>query len=197
MNGGSPRCYANAEERAAFLCELQKISKRESRGYLGVAPRGDPLFQEHITPAADGKGFEFRGIALSPTVQQAGPAGVTPSQLLAAAEGGYSPGSQRYRGSVMPTWHPNAMVPTPVRLPRFQHPIGKGFGTEVVGTNRKRLGERAGPLGETRSNIPLPRELKMCAVAYQEVLAPKMQKALPPEDAVGDWIVRMEAACDI
>ena len=89
------------------------------------------------------------------------------------------------------------MVPTPVRLPRFQHPIGKGVGTEVVGTNRKRLGERAGPLGETRSNIPLPRELKMCAVAYQEVLAPKMQKALPPEDAVGDWIVRMEAACDI
>ena len=146
MNGGSPRCYANAEERAAFLCELQKISKRESRGYVGVAPRGDPLFQDKICAAADGTGFEFRGIALSPTVQQAGPAGVTPSNLLAAAEGAYSAGSQTYRGSVMPTWHPNAMVPTPVRLPVFQHPIGKGYGSEPVGTNRKRLGERAGPL---------------------------------------------------
>ena len=111
MNGASPRCYANAEERAAFLRELQKISKRESRGYLGVAPRGDPLFAEEIERTADGTGFEFRGIALSPTVQQAGPASVTPSNLLAAAEGAYSPGSQTYRGSVMPTWHPNAMVP--------------------------------------------------------------------------------------
>ena len=61
-------------EPRSVLCELQKISKRESRGYLGVAPRGDPLFAEEIERTADGTGFEFRGIALSPTVQQAGPA---------------------------------------------------------------------------------------------------------------------------
>ena len=145
MNGASPRCYANAEERAAFLCQLQALAKREGRGYLASDRNGMPLFQEKIRARADGTGFEFQGMALSPTVQQAGG---TPSRLLSAAEGAHSAGSQTYRGFVMPTWHPNAMVPTPVR-PMFQHPHGEGFGTEEVGTNRKRLlvGNRTGPLG--------------------------------------------------
>ena len=148
MNCASPRCYANAEERAAFLCQLQALEKRENRGYLAADRNGMPLFQEEIRAVPGGTGFEWKGVALSPTVQQAGPAGVTPSNLLAAAEGAYSAGSQTYRGSAMPTWHPNAMVPTPVR-PMFQHPHGEGFGTEEVGTNRKRLlvGNRTGPLG--------------------------------------------------
>ena len=188
MNGGSPRCYANAEERAAFLCELQKISKRESRGYLGVAPRGDPLFAEEIQARADGTGFEFRGVALSPTVQQAGPAGVTPSNLLAAAGGAYSPESQTYRGSVVPTWHPN--VPstwTPVRLPMFQHPIGKGFSPEPVGTNRKRLGNRAGPpSSETDITPPLRVRKKTLEGSVDARFSANLS-----------WIEKMEAACRV
>jgi hypothetical protein len=109
MSQASPRCYANAEERAAFQTELQALAKRENRGYLAADRNGMPLFQEKIRARAYGTGFEFQGMALSPTVQQAGPAGVTPSQLLSAADGAYSAGSQTYRGSVMPTWHPNAM----------------------------------------------------------------------------------------
>ena len=106
-------------------------------------------------------------MALSPTVQQAGPAGVTPSNLLAAVEAANSPASQSYRGSCLPTWNPNAMVPTPVRLPMFQHPFGKGWGHELPGTNRKRLGDRAGPLGQTRS-MPVPPS----PVAYNDGLCP-------------------------
>ena len=154
-----------------------------------------PLFQEKIRARADGTGFEFQGMALSPTVQQAGPAGVTPSRLLSAAEGAYSAGSQTYRGSVMPTWHPNAMVPTPVRLPMFQHPHGEGFGTEEVGTNRKRLlvGNRTGPLGQTRS---------MPVVAYNDTACygpgPLRVRKKTLEGSVEcDWISKMKAACDV
>ena len=101
MSQACTRCYANPEERAAFLRELQALSKRENRGYLAADRNGMPLFQEKMRARADGTGFEFQGMALSPTVQQAGvqQAGVTPSQLLAAAEGAYSPGSQTYRAS--------------------------------------------------------------------------------------------------
>ena len=166
MSQACTRCYANPEERAAFLRELQALAKREKTWLPG---------QEKMRARADGTGFEFQGMALSPTVQQAGP-GVTPSQLLAAAEGAYSPRSQTYRGSVMPTWHPNAMLSTPVRLPMFQHPHGEGFGTEEVGTNRKRLGDRAGPLGQTRS-MPVPPS----PVAYND----------------GLYYVLLRFACDI
>ena len=48
-------------------------------------------------------GFEWKGVALSPTVQQAAPAELTPSNLLGAAEGAYSAGSQTYRGECMLT----------------------------------------------------------------------------------------------
>ena len=68
------------------------------------------------------------------------PGPVTTSRLLSAAEATYSPANQLYRGSCLPTWNPNEMVPTPVRLLMFQHPTGKGWGHEPVGTNRKRLG---------------------------------------------------------
>ena len=57
----------------------------------------------------------------------------------------YSTGSQTYHG-LSPTLV-MMRVPTPVRLPMFQHPIGKGWGSEPVGTNRVGLG----PLGQTRS----------------------------------------------
>ena len=106
--------------------------------------------------------------------QQAAPAELTPSNLLAAAEGAYSPASQTYRGDILATWHPSSMVPTPVRLPTFQHPIGKGWGSEPVGTNRKRLGNRAGPLGQTRSmpvRTSLQREVLGC-----EGLAPSAKE---------------------
>ena len=73
MSQASPRCYANAEERAAFQRELQALAKRENRGYLAAVRNGMPLFQEKIRARADGTGFEFQGMALSPTVQQAGP----------------------------------------------------------------------------------------------------------------------------
>ena len=49
MNGASPRCYANAEERAPFLCELQAIAKREGRGYLARDQNCMPLFQEEVS----------------------------------------------------------------------------------------------------------------------------------------------------
>ena len=136
MSQACTRCYANPEERAAFQRELQAlaIAKRENRGYLAADRDGMPLFQEKIRATADGTGFEFRGMALSPTVQQAGPAGVTPSQLLPAAEGAYSAGSpcgsqtSTYRGSVMPTWHPSAMPPTPVRPRCFNTLTVRGSG---------------------------------------------------------------------
>ena len=104
-----------------------------------------PLFQEEVSEVH----------TISPTVRRTVPAELTPSVLLAAAETAYSPASQTYRGSCLPTWNPNEMVPTPVRLPMFQHPTGKGWGHEPVGTNRKRLGDRAGPLGQTRL-MPVP-----------------------------------------
>ena len=66
------RCYANPEERAAFQRELQALAKRENRGYLAADRNGMPLFQEKIHARADGTGFGFQGMALSPTVQQAG-----------------------------------------------------------------------------------------------------------------------------
>ena len=69
MNGASPRCYANAEERAAFLCELQKLAKRENRGYLAADRNGMPLLQDEIRAVPGSTGFEFQGVALSPTVQ--------------------------------------------------------------------------------------------------------------------------------
>ena len=58
MNGASAtgRCYANAEERAAFLCQLQALAKREGRGYLASDRNGMPLFQEKIRARADGTG---------------------------------------------------------------------------------------------------------------------------------------------
>ena len=139
-----------------FLCQLQALAKREilNRDYLAANWNGMLLFQEEVraVPGA----FERKGMALSPTVQQAAPAELTPSNLLAVAEGAYSPASQTYRGDILATRHPSSMVPTPVRLPTFQHPIGKGWGSEPVGTNRKWLGNRVGPLGQTRS-MSVPR----------------------------------------
>ena len=85
-----------------------------------------PLFQEEIRAVPGG--FEWKDVALSPTVQHAAPAELTPSDILAAAEGAYSAGSQTYRGECLPTWNPNAMAPTPVRLPMYQHPIGREGG---------------------------------------------------------------------
>ena len=126
---------------------------------------------------------------------------MTPSQLLSAVEGAYSAGSQTYRGSVMPTWHPNAMLPTPVRLPMFQHLHGEGFGTEELGTNRKRLlvGNRTmtGPLGQTRS---------MPVVAYNDTACygpgPLRVRKEALEGSVDarffsilSWIEKMEGAC--
>ena len=194
MNGASPRCYASAEETAAFLYELQKLAKRENRGYLAADRNGMPLFTD-----SGSTGFEFQGVALSPTVQQAAPASLTPSNILAAAEGAFSPSSRTYRGSVMPTWHPSAMPPTPVRLPMFQHPIGKGWGSEPVGTNRKRLGNRAGPPGQTRS-MPVPPS----PVFYNDGLCPPplrvRKKTLEGSvdarfSANLSWIEEMEGAC--
>ena len=59
------------------------------------------------------------------------------------------------------------MLSMPVRLPMFQHPHGEGFGTEEMGTNKKRLEDRAGPLGQTRS-MPVPPS----PVAYSDELCP-------------------------
>ena len=44
MNGASPRCYANADERGAVLCESQAIAKREGRGYLACDRNGLSVF---------------------------------------------------------------------------------------------------------------------------------------------------------
>ena len=73
--------------------------------------------------------------------------------------------------------------------PVFQHPIGKGYGSEPVGTNRKRLGDRAGPLGQTRSNIPLS------PVAYNPLRV--RHKTLPADIKAGacDWLERVEPKC--
>ena len=92
MNGASPRCYANSEERAAFLCQLQALAKRKGGGYL-ASDRNGRLFQEKIRARADGTctGFERQGMALSPTVQQAGPAGSV-AAALTPASASLSPG---------------------------------------------------------------------------------------------------------
>ena len=93
------------------------------------------------------------------------------------------------------------MVPTPVRLPMFQHPHGEGFGTEEVGTNRKRLlvGNRTGPLGQTRS---------MPVVAYNDTACygpgPLRVRKKTLEGSVESrffsnlsWIEKMEGACRV
>ena len=189
--GRDPRIYGDEQKRMRFLAQLQRLNCRQNRGEQGnwrsaeVEPAGIlPVFQEEVSEVQ----------AISPTVRRTVPAEITPSNLLAAAEGAYSAGSQTYRG-LEPT-PVQTMPPTPVRLPMFQHPVGKGWGSEVVGTHRKRLrmGNRTGPCGETRSNIPLS------PVVYNPLRV--RQKTLTGSESVRDasgqqtWIERMEAACD-
>ena len=131
--GGAGDATTNAQKRSEFLARSGEV---KPAGIL-------PLFQEEVSEVQ----------AISPTVRRTMPAEMTPSLLLAAVEGAYSAESQTYRG-LSPT-PVTTMAPTPVHLPMFQHSIGKGWGSEPVGTNRKRLGDRAGPLGQTRS-MPVP-----------------------------------------
>ena len=184
------------EPRPSANCRpLQRERVVRSRGYLASDRDGMPLFQKKIRAVADG-GFEWRCMPLSPTVQQAGPAGLTPSRLLSAVEVAYSPASQAYRGLSAPTWHPvMTMAPMPVRLPMYQHSHGEGFGTKEVGTNRKHLlvGNRTGPLGETRSMIVSREEWH----ANVSVLPLRVRYKTLPADTESDWISKMEAACDV
>ena len=190
--GRDPRIYGDEQKRMQFLAQLQQLNCR----HPGQQRRGDwrsaevepagilPVFQEEVSEVQ----------AISPTVRRTVPAEITPSVLLAAADAAYSAGSQTYRG-LEPT-PVQTMPPTPVRLPMFQHPFGKGWGSEPVGTQRKRLrmGNRSGPLGQTRSNIPLS------PVAYNPLRV--RHKTLTGSataiyaSAPQTWIERMEAACD-
>ena len=189
--GRDPRIYGDEQKRMQFLAQLQRLNCRHPASKRGdwrsaeVEPAGIlPLFQEEVSEVQ----------AISPTVRRTVPAEITPSVLLAAADAAYSAGSQTYRG-LEPT-PVQTMPPTPVRLPMFQHPFGKGWGSEPVGTQRKRLrmGNRSGPLGQTRSNIPLS------PVAYNPLRV--RHKTLTGSataiyaSAPQTWIERMEAACD-
>ena len=108
-DGRDPRIYMNETKRMQFLAQLQQLNcgtdgrqRRSDWRSAEVEPAGIlPLFQEEVSEVQ----------TISPTVRRTVPAELTPSNLLAAAEGAYSAGSQKYRGSMMPTWHLNAMAP--------------------------------------------------------------------------------------
>ena len=197
-DGRDPRIYMNETKRMQFLAQLQQLNCGTNRRQRRSDWRSAEVEPEGILPTFAEEVSEVQTI--SPTVRRTVPAELTPSNLLAAAEGAWSSPGGKYRGSVMPTWHPSAMAPTPVRLPMFQHPTGKGWGHEPVGTNRKRLGNRAGPLGQTRS-MPVPPS----PVAYNDGLCPPSlrvrQKTLAGSVEVesyrGSWLEKMEAACDV
>ena len=132
MNGASPRCYANVEERAAFLCQLQALAKRENRGYLADDRNGMPLFQEEIRAVPGG--FEWKGVALSPAVQQAAPASLTPSISWLLLKVRFRLRAKRNVVTYSQRGTPQQiMVPTPVRLTNVPTSDRQGVG---VGAGR-------------------------------------------------------------
>ena len=109
--GRDPRIYGDEQKRMQFLAHLLKDCSNWTAGTRpGQQRRGDwrsaevepagilPLFQDEVSEVQ----------AISPTMRRTVPAEMTPSLLLAAAEGAYSAGSQTYRG----------LSPTPVQTVR-------------------------------------------------------------------------------
>ena len=86
-----------------------------------------PLFQEEIRARADGTGFKWQGLSLSPTLQQAGPAGVAPSRLLPAADGGCLPTCEPITSwFVLANVESKCNGPHAGPPPMSQHPHGEG-----------------------------------------------------------------------